>query len=171
VAKLYPGPDPSDAADQDAEKSPENRAGPIGAPLGVRGDTDGVPSRQRSAVTNRSRLFVEGGDGNSPWTRRMRDVIELHLSDLGGIDAASEAEKSIVRRIATLTIELERIEARLSATRTPSDHSIEMYQRCANTLRRLLETIGIHRRQRDVTPTLQGFLDKLGPDTPSGEGD
>jgi hypothetical protein len=31
---------------------------------------------------------------------------------------------------------------------------LDLYQRTASTLRRLLEAVGIQRRQRDVTPTL-----------------
>jgi hypothetical protein len=119
---------------------------------------------QRSAVTNGQRLFVRrtGGDGRGPWARRMRDVIELHISDLGGIEAASEAEKSIIRRAATLTIELERLEAKFSTLpQGPRDNDLDMYQRCSNSLRRLLESIGIQRRPRDVTPSLEGFLAKL----------
>jgi hypothetical protein len=34
------------------------------------------------------------------------------------------------------------------------------YQRAANTLRRLLSTLGLQRRQRDVTPTLTEYLQK-----------
>src|SRR5262249_37777099 len=136
-------------ADEIADNGPRNRPG-----IGER------PLDQRSAVTNGRRLFVDGGDGRGPWARRMRDVIELHVSDLGGIEAASEAEKSIIRRAATLTIELERLEAKFSASGAARDADLDMYQRCSNTLRRLLETVGIHRRPRDVTPTLESFLTK-----------
>jgi len=87
----------------------------------------------------------------------MRDVIELHISDLGGIEAASEAEKSIIRRAATLTIELERLEAKFSAGKA-LDTDLDMYQRCSNSLRRLLEAVGIQRRPRDVTPSVSEYL-------------
>jgi hypothetical protein len=87
----------------------------------------------------------------------MREVIELHISDLGGIEAASEAEKSIIRRAATLTIELERLEAKFS-TGKALDTDLDMYQRCSNSLRRLLEAVGIQRRPRDVTPSVSEYL-------------
>jgi len=126
----------------------ENRSGLVGIPL-----------KQRSAVTNGQRAFVEGGDGRGPWARRMRDIVALYTSDLGGAEALSEAEKSIVRRIATVTIELERLEAKFSiAERGPWPADLDMYQRCANTLRRLLEAVGIQRRPRDVTPSLEAYL-------------
>ena len=143
------------------DEDPKNRPGFDEGPSGLHPGSGGVPSRQRSAVTNRSRL-LEGGDGRGPWARRMRDVIELHISDLGGLENASEAEKSIIRRAATLTIELERLEAKFSTLPNgPRDSDLDMYQRCSNSLRRLLETIGIKRVPRDVTPTLQGFLSDL----------
>jgi hypothetical protein len=125
---------------------------------------DRLPN-QRSAVTNGQRLFVRGsqGDGNGAWARRMRDVIALHVSDLGGWDNVTEAEKSILRRAATLTVELERLEARFSnSDHSPRDCDLQTYQRLTNTLRRALEAVGIHRRPRDVTPpTLDSYLDSL----------
>jgi hypothetical protein len=48
------------------------------------------------------------------WVRRFRDLTKLHLSDLGGEDRASEAEKSIIRRAATITTELEYFELRFA---------------------------------------------------------
>ena len=128
-----------------------NRAGLVGGSL-----------KQRSAVTNGSRLLTEG-DNRSSWARRMRDVIELHVSDLGGWVNVTEAEKSILRRAATLTVELERLEARFSnSDHSPRDCDLQTYQRLTNTLRRALEAVGIHRRPRDVTPpTLDTYLDSL----------
>jgi hypothetical protein len=107
----------------------------------------------RSQITNGSRL-LPGVDGRSCWARRLRDVCGLHLADLGGAGCASEAELSIIRRAACLTIELERIEARLAASREASPLDIDLYLRGANALRRLLESIGLRRRPKDVTTAL-----------------
>ena len=38
---------------------------------------------------------------------------------------------------------------------------IDLYQRTANSLRRLLEAIGIERRQRDVSPSLADIADEI----------
>lgn len=108
----------------------------------------------RSAVTNGSAL-LPGVDGRSPWARRVRDLIDLHISDLGGADAVSEAERSIVRRAATMTVELERMEAGFATTGEASITQLDAYQRASNSLRRLLESVGLNRRARDITlPTL-----------------
>jgi hypothetical protein len=38
----------------------------------------------RSRVTNGKQLFLEKGLGRSTWARRMRDLLQLHIADLGG---------------------------------------------------------------------------------------
>jgi len=111
-----------------------------------------VPKPQaRSRVSNGSAV-VPGVDGRSTWVRRLRDTMGLHLSDLGGDDAVSEAERSIVRRVATLTVELERMEAGFAVAGEAQPDQLDLYQRTANSLRRLLEAIGLQRRPRDITP-------------------
>src|ERR1035437_6070752 len=120
----------------------------------------------RSRISNGSHI-LPGVDGRSTWARRLRDLIALHLSDLGGDDAVSEAERSIIRRVAALTVELERMEAVFAVAGEASPEQIDLYQRTANSLRRLLEAVGLHRRARDVTPTLSEYLASL----PKTDGD
>jgi hypothetical protein len=107
--------------------------------------------RHRSVITNGRRL-LDGVDGRSPWVRRCRDVIRAHMVDLGGEDNASAAERSIIRRCAVLTTELERLEVRFALANEASADDLDLYQRTANSLRRLLEAVGLQRRTRDVTP-------------------
>jgi len=113
--------------------------------------------RQRSAVTNGSRLFARGGDGMGPWARRLRDIIELHVADQGGPDTISEAKCSLIRRAGALTVELERIEAKF-ATSTAGENDFGAYVTGTNSLRRVLEAIGLDRVARDVTPDLRTYL-------------
>jgi hypothetical protein len=119
-------------------------------------------SRQHSAVTNGKRLFVDGGDGRGPWARRLRDVIALHVADQGGIDAISEAKCSLIRRAGALTVELERIEAKF-ATSAAGENDFGTYVTGTNSLRRVLEAIGLHRVARDVTPDLRTYLAEPAP--------
>ena len=116
--------------------------------------------RPRSAVTSGRKLLI-GGDPNGAWSRRLQDLVHLHLSDLGGPTVASEAERNLVRRAGVLTLELERLEAKFSATDDPSPDSIDLYQRLTNSLRRVLEVLatGLSRRPRDVTHSLDGYLE------------
>jgi hypothetical protein len=112
---------------------------------------------QKSRITNGSTL-LPGVDGRSAWVRRCKDVIASHLSDLGGEDNTSAAERSIVRRASVITTELERLEARFAVAGAASPEDIDLYLRASNSLRRLLETVGIARRPRDVTPNLSQYL-------------
>jgi len=63
------------------------------------------PTRTRSKVTNGRRTFVDG-DGKSAWARRRKDMIELHVADMGGWDALSEAQISLATRAAVIEVEL-----------------------------------------------------------------
>lgn len=111
----------------------------------------------RSAVTNGKRLFVDRLDGRGPWARRLRDIIALHVTDQGGPDAISEAKCSLIRRAGALTVELERIEAKF-ATSTAGENDFGAYVTGTNSLRRVLEAIGLDRVARDVTPDLRTYV-------------
>jgi hypothetical protein len=115
---------------------------------------DSRPKRIRSAVTNNRRLFVDG-DGNSAWSRRYRDLIVGHVSDLGGRDMLSEAQLSLIKRASTLELELEQAEGRLSKG---EQIDLDCYGRAASHLRRLLESLGLERKRRNVTPSLADYL-------------
>jgi hypothetical protein len=132
-----------------------NEMGPEGGEN--RPDFGRRPAALRSRVTNGKALFVNG-DGRSPWARRLRDIIDLHVIDQGGADAITEAKRSLIRRAGTITTELERIEARF-ATDTAKDGDFAAYTTGANALRRILESIGLDRIPRDVTPTLDQYLE------------
>jgi hypothetical protein len=113
----------------------------------------------RSAITNGSALLV-GVDERTAWCRRLRDLIAAHTSDLGGEEMLSEAERVLVRRAAVLTVQLEFLEvawAKNGGQAGPK--SLANYQRATNTLRRTLQTLGLKRRQRDVTPSLDAYLE------------
>jgi|SRR5687768_7789702 len=103
----------------------------------------------RSAVTNGSRLLPDA-DGRSVWARRCRDLIASHVADLGGVDQISEAERAIVRRVAVMVVELENLEQRFANDGQASADDLDLYSRVSGNLRRLLEAIGLDRRQKPV---------------------
>jgi hypothetical protein len=112
-----------------------------------------------SKVTNGS-LLVEDADQRTRWVRRLRDLMALHIADLGGPDNISEAERSIIRRAATLTVELEQMEAKFAVAGGAGREQLYQYQTCSNTLRRLLETVGMKRRPKNVGPTLDQYIEQ-----------
>ena len=116
--------------------------------------------RPRIAAGSRCRpgQLLPGIDGRSAWTRRARDLISAHIADLGGVQNCSAAEQSIIRRASVLTVELERMERQFALDEQASPDDLETYQRCANSLRRLLEAVGLQRRARNVGPSLGDIL-------------
>jgi hypothetical protein len=103
-------------------------------------------SHGRARVTNGSELFAKHVDGRSVWCRRFKDLIQLHLMDLGGIEGCSEAQVSLVRRVSTLEIELERLEYEFARPdRTAGNRALDRYSMLANTLRRLHAALGLDR--------------------------
>jgi hypothetical protein len=86
-------------------------------------------------------------------------VIDLLQSDAGGTDALSEATKSLIRRAATIQVICERFEAAFAESEEGgTSPQWGEYQRLSNTLRRLLSTLGLERKARDVTPNLDQYL-------------
>jgi hypothetical protein len=102
----------------------------------------------RSAVTNGSRV-LSGIDGRSAMARRYRDLIVQYTNDLGGDARISEAQRQLLRRAAMLSLELEKAE-----TETASGQQLDLttYTKAVNTLRRVLQTLGIKAATRR-TPT------------------
>jgi len=117
----------------------------------------GTKPTNKSRVSNGSAILSDV-DGRSVWVRRFRDVIESHVADLGGGQVVSEAERSIVRRAAALTVELERLESQFATAGEATPDALDLYQRTAGSLRRLLEAVGLQRRSRDVTPDLRDYI-------------
>jgi hypothetical protein len=84
--------------------------------------------------------------------RRCKDVIAAHLSDLGGEENTSAAERSLVRRASVLSVELEMLERKFALAGEAADASdLDLYIRGSGGLRRLLEAVGLKRVARDIT--------------------
>jgi hypothetical protein len=114
-------------------------------------------SRPRSAITSGRQLFIDG-DPSSPWSRRFHDLILGHIHDIsagGGANALSAAQLGLIRRAAAIECELERLDAMLSRGEAVD---MDSYARVSGHLRRMWETLGLERRQRDVTPTLGDLI-------------
>jgi hypothetical protein len=110
----------------------------------------GALGRRAVRGTAGKRMFVEGGDGRSPWSIRWKDLIYSHATDLGGVEALSEAQISIIRRASSMECELERLEARLSVG---EDIDLGEYGRLAGRLCRMFEIIGVKKLARPLDPT------------------
>jgi hypothetical protein len=107
----------------------------------------------RSRVTNGTEL-LPGLEGRSLLARRFRDLIAQHTMALGGESNVSQAQLSLIRRAAALTVELERWETRFADDDGAKPLALDQYQRCLNSLRRVLESLGLERKSRDITPEI-----------------
>jgi hypothetical protein len=103
--------------------------------------------RPRSAITSGRKAYI-AGDPNSAWARRFHDLVQGHISDLGGRPIVSEARFALCKRAAGLECELEQMEGRMSLG---EEINLDSYGRAASHLRRILETLGLERKARDVT--------------------
>jgi hypothetical protein len=124
------------------------RSAPIGS----------VMTNARNRLSNSSGRHLADVSGRGQWMRRFRAIFNQHLEDRGGIDAISVAEMSILRRVATIETELGILETRFAAAGGADGDGIDLYQRTANSLRRLFEAIGMQRRSKDITPSLVEYL-------------
>jgi hypothetical protein len=114
-----------------------------------------IAANNRTKVGNGTALFAEG-DGRSAWGRRYREIVAAHISDFASSpEALSEAKRSLVKRVATLEIELEKLEGRLSQG---EEINLDLYSRVSGQLRRMLETLGPDRVAKDVTPSIVDIL-------------
>ncbi|WP_220149774.1 hypothetical protein [Sphingomonas aracearum] len=97
-------------------------------------------------------MVLSGVDGRSLEARRYREILAALVSDMGG--DPSEAQEQIARRAAMLAIWCEGQDT-AAALGTPID--VAAYTTASNALRRLLETLGLKRVPRDITPTLAEY--------------
>jgi hypothetical protein len=114
--------------------------------------------RNNSRITSGRSLLPYGTDMRNVWARRWSDLNRLFAEELGG-DTISQAERSLVRRIATIQVALERLEQKFAESETGGCQTdLETYVRLSNTLRRIFVTVGIKRVPKDITPDLQTYL-------------
>jgi hypothetical protein len=111
--------------------------------------------RHRSAVSAGNRQFVALGDGRSAWSRRQADIVDQLVEDAGGIELVGAAKFALCQAAAVLQIELESMAAIRSAG-GPLD--VDVFGRALGNLRRALETLGVERVKRDVTPDFRTYV-------------
>ncbi len=102
----------------------------------------------RTRVTNGKALFLDGVDGRTLAARRYRDLFHSFVSDLGGMDISSEAQRQLARRCATMSCQAELMEADFIAG---DDTDWDQYLHLVGTLSRALSRLGIERKVLDVT--------------------
>jgi glutathione S-transferase len=94
-------------------------------------------------------------DGRTLAARRAKQLIEAIETDLGGGDRLSQGQKELVKRAAVLGAIIAS-----SETQWLSGDTFELgdYLAAINAQRRILATLGLERRSRDVTPSLDAII-------------
>jgi hypothetical protein len=63
-----------------------------------------------------------------------------------------------------LTVELEQLEARFAQAGEATAADLDLYIRASGNLRRLLEAVGLQRRQLNVTPSVAEYVSCIAAD-------
>ena len=110
--------------------------------------------RAKSCVSNGTEI-LPGVDGRSLVARRYRDITSAVIADQGGLARMSEARQQLIRRFAAAAVIAEQMEAKLANGEAVN---IQEHALLSSTLTRLASRIGIDRRIRNITPSLQEYL-------------
>jgi hypothetical protein len=113
-----------------------------------------APPATKSRLTN-GRDVLPGVDQRSAIARRYRDLIGAIVSDQGGVELLAEARVQLIRRFAAASVIAEQMEARLA---NGEEIDISEHALLCSTLVRVSSRIGINRRAKDLTPTLERYL-------------
>lgn len=121
-------------------------------------DTDRTESTNRVEVKSvgKARLLTLADlDRRTSAYRETAKLIDELEEDLGGRDRLSTAERQLIQRAAVLGAMLEDQEVSWIGGK-----SLDVATYCTgiNAQRRVLETIGLRRRARDITPSLSAYL-------------
>jgi hypothetical protein len=123
-------------------------------------DTGDLPPRREAVASSKEPkvrlLSLSDLDGRTRSAQLVSKTIDSIVADLGGEENLSAAERLIVRRAAIAGAMSEDLAARW-LTGDPIDPAV--FATLANVERRQLESVGIKRRARDVTPSLQSYLE------------
>lgn len=110
-------------------------------------------SRNRSAISNGSWL-LEGVDHRSALGRRYRDLCMNIADDMGGADMLSEPQRAMIRQLAAVMVECEKLQSQIVKGETV-DH--EVLVRLTNLHARLLDKLKVKSKAKPKR-TLQDVL-------------
>jgi glutathione S-transferase len=133
-------------------------------------DSAAIEGRSAAAPAPKAgklRLLTLGHlDGRTAAARRARELIEVIQTDLGGGDRLSEGERQLVQRAAVLGAYIESCEVKWLGGEAVD---LADYLAAINAQRRVLATIGLERRARNVTPSVAEYVARMPVDEEAGE--
>jgi hypothetical protein len=118
--------------------------------LEPRGPTDSVGIKPRLVKHGYIRfLSLHDLDGRTKVATRCKELVQALEVDLGGADYLTTAQAQLIQRAAILGAQCEDFETRF-ALGLPVE--LTDYFTCVNVQRRVLITLGLERKARDVSP-------------------
>jgi hypothetical protein len=115
-----------------------------------------ITSSRNAPRTKHGKVYlrsVDDLDGRTLAAKRTRQLVANIVTDLGGEENTTAGQRELVKHAAVLGAFIEDHEAAwIAGEKIPLD----TYLAAVNAQRRLLRTIGLERKQRDVTPTADG---------------
>ena len=112
-----------------------------------------LPPMQARTRLGTGSSAVANVDGRTHGGRRFRELAADLAHHLGG--SPTPPQQAIIQRAAALIIWCEGQETALA---NGADFDVAAFTTAANSLRRLLADLGLDRRLKDVTPSLEQFL-------------
>src|SRR3954451_25124782 len=108
------------------------------------------------------RVKTAKAPGMTAWRRDVRKTAARMAEHLGGEDVITTPESLIIRRVAVFEAELKLMEVKIAldrhAGKEPEPSYLDLYSRLANGQRRFLESVGMKRVPKDVTPSLEEYI-------------
>jgi hypothetical protein len=96
-------------------------------------------------------MHAKSVDGRSAEARRFKDLVSSFAASLGGEGALTEAERTLIRNAASLTVQCERLQAAHVAGHEVNSQEMT---RLANSSARVLAALMIKRERKEAAPTL-----------------
>jgi len=90
--------------------------------------------------------------------KRYEEVRSAVIRDLGGEDVVSTAEAQITDKAAFIAMTLEQMQI---TALSGEAIDLQRYGELTDRLRRLLESVGLSRRAKDVTPSIEQFISDI----------
>ena len=108
----------------------------------------------RSRISNGHDVLA-GVDQRTAIARRYRDIVEAISLDQGGANHLSETRRQLIRRLAGSAVMAEAMEAKLA---NGQEIDINQYALLTSSIVRVAQRIGVDRRLRNVTTSLNQYL-------------
>lgn len=118
-----------------------------------------ISPTNRSRLSNGTSLHLAKVDGRTSEARRWRDVYRELVATLGGENKVSEPQRFAVRRVASMVVGSELLDAKIA---NGVSVDLDVYLRLSSTIARTLRSLGIVDEvdDEDEQLSLQAFLDQ-----------